>query len=241
MAIEAVYLKMLVETVRLRRKSAGEGARLSALALAYPDLLVPKAALEQLLGADLIARTPVREDAEAIWAWHGLKGCREPLYDSLSIFDALGVDVTVTDIVAARGMERIVDLNEPLPEDLAAQFDFVIDTGTCEHCFNVGVAFRNACEAVKVGGFLVHAAPMNRYNHGFWNFSPTVYPDYFEANGFALHLLTGVTCDLVNGFKPFAVQPFARFEGERNAALYVVAERKERRPTVWPVQRKYRK
>lgn len=241
MAIEAVFLNTLQKTINLKRQTAGPDVRLSALALAYPDLLVPKATLEKMFGADVMAKVPLREDAAEIWAWHGLKGCTEPLYDSMSLFDALGLDVTVTDIVAARGMERIVDLNEPLPADLVGQFDFVIDTGTCEHCFNVGVAFRNACEAVKVGGFLVHAAPLNRYNHGFWNFSPTVYPDYLGDNGYKLHLLTGVTCDLVKGFQPFAVQPFARFEAQGNAAIYVVAERLELRPHVWPVQRKYRK
>lgn len=240
MAIEAVFLKMLTETIRLRRQSAGEDTRLTALALAYPDLLVPKNALEQLFGTETVSAVPVREDAEAIWNWHGLKGCREPLYDSMSLFDRIGLDVTVTDIVAARGMERIVDLNEPLPEDLVGGFDFVIDTGTCEHCFNVGVAFRNACSAVNVGGFLVHAAPLNRYNHGFWNFSPTIYPDYLGDNGFRIHLLTGVAGNLLHGFKPFPVRSFTRFEAQPNAALYVVAERLEIRPHVWPMQRKYR-
>jgi SAM-dependent methyltransferase len=239
MAVEAVYLNMLLETVKLRRRAAGAG-QLTALALGYPDLLVPAAALEKMLGVDLVGRLGERGDAEAIWAWHGLKGCREPLYDSIGMFEALGIDVTVCDIVAARGMERIVDLNEKLPDDLEASFDFVIDTGTCEHCFNVGMAFRNACEAVKIGGFLVHAAPLNRYNHGFWNFSPTVYPDYFEDNGFRLHLLTGIGGNIAAGFSPFAVEPFTRFEPQTNAALYVVAERVERRPPVWPVQRKYR-
>lgn len=239
MALEALYLNMLFQTARRRREAVGEDARLKALALGYPDLLLPKAALEQLVGTELVARLPVREDAGAIWAWHGLKGCREPLYDSLSLFEAMNIDVTVSDIVAARGMERIVDLNEPLPADLEAQFDLVIDTGTCEHCFNVGQAFRNACEAVKIGGYLVHAAPLTRLNHGFWNFSPTVYPDYFEANGFKLHMLAGVRGSLAQGMQTFPVQPFARFDAEANAALYVVAERTELRAHVWPMQRKY--
>lgn len=240
MAIEAVYLKVLLEAVKLRRQSAGAEARLKALALGYPDLLVPRAALEQLVGADRVSALPVRDDADAIWAWHGLKGCRDPLFDSLSLFETMNIAVTVSDIVAARGMERIVDLNEALPADLEAQFDLVIDTGTCEHCFNVGQAFRNACDAVKVGGFLVHAAPLNRLNHGFWNFSPTVYPDYFEANGFKLHLLTGIGGSLAQGLRAFAVEPFGRFNAEPNAALYVLAERLERRPHAWPMQRKYR-
>ena len=240
MAIEAMYLNLLNSAIHARRKAVGGTTRLRALALAYPDLLVPKASMLHLFGAEIVDRLAVREDAAKIWAWHGLQGCTEPLYDSMSLFDRLGLDVTVIDIVNARGFERIVDLNEPLPADLVGQFDFVIDTGTCEHCFNVGVAFRNACEAVKQHGFLVHAAPMNRYNHGFWNFSPTVYPDFLGDNGFKIHVLTGVTCDLRTGFQPVAVEPVRRFEAGTNLALYVVAERIAIQKMVWPVQHKYR-
>jgi glycosyltransferase involved in cell wall biosynthesis len=239
MAIDALYLKALVGTIGLRRASAG-ARRLSALALAYPDLVVTHAALEEILGAETVAGLPVRPDADRIWAWHGLTGCKEPIYDSLAVFDRLGIDVEVIDVARARGMERIVDLNEMLPADLAARFDLVIDTGTCEHCFNVAMAFANSCDAVGQGGFLIHAAPLNRYNHGFWNFSPTVYPDYFEDNGFRVHMLTGVSGSLQNGFKTFDVQPFTRFDAPPGAALYVVAERIEIKARTWPVQRKYR-
>src|SRR3546814_19736456 len=88
---------------------------------------------------------PQRADAAQIWRWHGLQGATDPLYDSLAVLDRLGLDVTVIDIVAARGNERIVDLNEPLPDDLRNRFDIVIDTGTCEHCFNVGKIGRASC------------------------------------------------------------------------------------------------
>jgi hypothetical protein len=239
MAIDALYLKVLVETIKLRRSTIGD-RRLSALALAYPDLVVPRVALVEMLGASLVDGLPERPDAPQIWAWHGIKGCPEPIFDSLAVFDRLGIDVEVIDVARARGVERIVDLNERLPDDLLARFDLVIDTGTCEHCFNVAMAFSNSCSAVALGGFLVHAAPLNRFNHGFWNFSPTVYPDYFEDNGFQLHLLRGVTGALASGFKAYDVPPFARFDAEPGSALYVVAERIAVKPVVWPVQRKYR-
>jgi SAM-dependent methyltransferase len=152
----------------------------------------------------------------------------------------MGVDCTVVDAAVLRGMERIVDLNQPLPQDLARSFDLVVDTGTCEHCFNVAQAFVNACEALAAGGMLVHAAPMTRINHGFWSFNPTVYPDFFEDNGFDLQMLTGVTGTIREGFRPFNVDAFRRFEAPPEAALYVIAQRREVRPLKWPVQRKYR-
>lgn len=242
MAIDSLYLQLLAKAIETQRAagSAGAGRRLSALALAYPDLLVPKAQLEHMFGAALIAQIPQRDDADAIKAWHGLSQWGDPIYDSIDLFDRLGIDVTVTDVAVLRGMERILDLNEPLPEDLAARFDLVIDTGTCEHCFNVGMAFRNTCEAVAVGGFLVHAAPMTRVNHGFWNFSPTVYPDYFGDNGFRLLYMNSIAGSIVTGLKEFPVDAFSAFAPEANAALYVVAQREMRKSPVWPVQRKYR-
>src|SRR3546814_20468499 len=112
MAIEAVYLTLLTKAVQLLRQRTGDGRRLAALALSYPDLVVPEAALQQILGPQIMEGLPQRADAAQIWRWHGLQGATDPLYDSLAVLDRLGLDVTVIDIVAARGNERIVALNE---------------------------------------------------------------------------------------------------------------------------------
>jgi hypothetical protein len=240
MAIDSLYLALLAKAIQTQRGRTDGARRLSALALGYPDLLVPKANLEGLFGPKMVASLKQRDDAAMIKQWHGLPSWTDPVYDSLSLFDSLGIDVMVTDVAVLRGMEVILDLNEALPDDLKASFDLVIDTGTCEHCFNVGTAFRNICEAVAVGGHLIHAAPMTRMNHGFWNFCPTVYPDYLGDNGFQIMHLSSVTGGVMEGQKTLDVEPFARFEPKPHAALYVVAERPERRVPVWPVQRKYR-
>jgi len=237
MAIEALYLQLLHQAIgRLRGRLPAP----RALLLAYPDLIVPRAALARIVGEAMLASVPAREDAPAAWAYHGLAGVGDPMLESLAFFRALGVEPEVVDVARLRGMERLVDLNSPLPTDLARRFDLVVDTGTCEHCFNVGQAFLNACEALAGGGILVHAAPLTRVNHGFWNFSPTVYPDFFEANGFALQVLTGVAGDIASGLRTFEVDAVRRFDPPANSALYVVAERREVRDLHWPVQRKYR-
>ncbi|MCW0232718.1 MAG: hypothetical protein OJJ21_03875 [Ferrovibrio sp.] len=238
MAINEVLLSVVMATLRRQRKTAGD-RRLQAIAWAYPDLLVTPGALEQMVGADLLRDLPERSDADAVRSWHKL-AADLPVYDSLALFDRLGVDLVVADIAALHGSERIVDLNQPLPDDLARRFDLVIDPGTCEHCFNVGMAFRNVCESVRLGGYLVHTAPLTFINHGFWNFSPTIYPDYFEANGFALHHLGGHAPTADGLLAPFAVDPFRRFDPPLRGVLYVVAERTGTQAPVWPVQRKYR-
>jgi hypothetical protein len=237
MAIEAVYLRLLKQAIDRR---AATRPSMQGLFLAYPDLLVSKAALAAIVGEELLAALPARDDAAAIWDYHGLKEVAEPIFDSNALFRALGVEPTVIDVARLRGDERIVDLNLPLPADLARRFDLVVDTGTCEHCFNVGQAFANACEALDQGGILVHAAPLTRINHGFWSFNPTVYPDFFEDNGFRLQVLAGVSGNLQQGFRTFPLEPFGRAAPPPEAGIYVVAERTEIRPLRWPVQRKYR-
>lgn len=238
MAIDGLYLQLLKRAIDHRR--AGSGERVRGLLLAYPDLLVPRTALVQILGDSVVEGAPERPDSTATWEYHGLGGVPDPMIESVAILERLGVDSTVIDVARLRGMERIVDLNEPLPPDLARSFDLVVDTGTCEHCFNVAQAFVNACEALAQDGMLVHAAPLTRINHGFWSFNPTIYPDFFEDNGFELQMLTGVSGTLHEGFRPFNVDPFGRFDAPPQAALYVIAQRREVRPFKWPVQRKYR-
>ena len=237
MAIEALYLRMLKRAIDARHavKPAMRG-----LLLGYPDLAVPRAALAAIVGDGLVARLATVADAPRHWAYHGLPGMAEPMYDSLDMLRKLGVDPVVIDAAALRGMERVVDLNQPLPDDLARAFDLVVDTGTCEHCFNVAQAFSNACEALGQGGFLVHAAPLSRVNHGFWCFSPTVYPDFFEENGFRIHFLGGVRGNIREGMQAFEIDPFARLSPPPECAIYVVAERAELKAFRWPVQRKYR-
>ena len=239
MAITPTLLVMTGQAIRHLRKRHGD-RRLQLLAFAYPDLAVPKAALETVVGAELVATLPVRADAVEVCDWHGLPP-DTPIYETMALFDRLGCDITVTDIVALRGIERVVDLNEPLPDDLCRRFDLVIDPGTCEHCFNVGMAFRNVCETVRQGGLLAHVAPLSMINHGFWNFSPTVYPDYFEANGFRLLHMAVEDQDLRGGGVPVAFEGFQRMLAPPNGVLHVMAERVDERPPVWPVQRKYQK
>ncbi|MEK9971358.1 MAG: hypothetical protein VW600_19655 [Ferrovibrio sp.] len=238
MAINTVQLSLVMAAIRRARKTAGD-RRLRTLCFAYPDLVMSPAELTQLVGADLMQGLPERADATTVRQWHNLPP-EAPVYDSLALFDRLGLDVTVADVAVLQGIERIVDLNDPLPDDLRRRFDLVIDPGTCEHCFNVGMAFRNVCEAVTLGGFLVHIAPLSYINHGFWNFSPTVYPDYFEANGFALLHLAGHAPMPDGRLGAFAIDHFQRFSPPMKGVLYVVAERTGEQLPVWPVQRKYR-
>lgn len=108
-------------------------------------------------------------------------------------FKALGFDwVSALDANNYEGADMIHDLNtRPIPEQLRERFDLVLDGGTLEHVFDIASALRSVCEMTKVGGRIVHISPMsNCPDHGFYCFSPTLFADFYSANGFMINRLT---------------------------------------------------
>lgn len=91
------------------------------------------------------------------------------------------VAVDVVDVIPHRGIEIIVDLNEPWQWE--RRYDLVINPGTLEHCFNVGQAWSNAWHVVAVGGYALIVAPVSLLNHGFWNVNPVSVFEWCGTNG----------------------------------------------------------
>ena len=207
--------------------------------LGYPDVLVSTEQAQQYLGAEAAARLAYRPDSASIIAWHALDAHLDRVIDAESLFDVMGMKLTVVDLVASRGGERIVDLNEPLPADLVGAFDIVLDAGTMEHCFNVGQAVRNILAMAKVGGFVIHMNPMTMINHGFFNFSPTFYHDFYGQNG---HQLIAPICGLsANGIKvTYAKVDHTRRQRVTDSAMVLAVVRKQNDSVpIWPMQSKY--
>ena len=66
--------------------------------------------------------------------------------------------------------------------DLVGKFDYVIDGGTIEHVFNFPKVLENIFKLLKPGGTFIFDQPVMVYlNHGFYNFSPEVYYEYFKV------------------------------------------------------------
>jgi hypothetical protein len=212
----------------------------SLCCLGYPDVLVSEEQAISILGPETAARLEYRPDSPQILAWHHLESKLSRVIDAHSLFAAMGIRFTAIDIVASRGTERIVDLNEPVPSDLVGAFDVVLDAGTMEHCFNVGQTIRNIVQMAKVGGFTIHLNPMMMINHGFFNFSPTFYHDFYTQNGHTMPApIHGV---YVNGIEVQTNQlhPIQRQNPTGpNAMVMCVARKKHDRPLIWPMQSKY--
>jgi hypothetical protein len=77
------------------------------------------------------------------------------------------------------------DLSKPFPKKYHGFFNFVIDSGTIEHIFDIKSVMENTAKLTKVGGIVLHLIPANNYlNHGFYQISPTFFYDFYTANGF---------------------------------------------------------
>ena len=82
----------------------------------------------------------------------------------------------------------VMDLNQPLPEELVAKFSAVLDIGTLEHVFNFPAAIGNCMRMLKVGGDFIAVCPTNNFmGHGFYQFSPELFFRVFSSeNGFEM-------------------------------------------------------
>ena len=79
------------------------------------------------------------------------------------------------------------DLQKPIDEKYYNLFDFVLDSGTIEHIFDMKSLMSNIVYFTKVGGFVLHFTPAHNFlNHGFYQFSPTFFYDFYKANGFEI-------------------------------------------------------
>lgn len=121
----------------------------------------------------------------AAFARHWPERARDFIH-AQTVFEMLGIDGYVDlDWFSDDAPMRVHDLNQPLPPDLEDGFGLVLDSGTLEHVFDVRQGLENVARAARVGGWVVHLSPAADVDHGFFSFSPTLFYDTYEANGFA--------------------------------------------------------
>ena len=101
-------------------------------------------------------------------------------------FGSLGLDVKSLDVSRYEGADYIYDLNDVnTPDSFKNRFDVIFDGGTIEHVFNVANTMSNIFAMLKTDGVVIHSTPSNNYvEHGFYQFSPTFFYDYYSTNNF---------------------------------------------------------
>jgi len=203
----------------------------SVASFGYPDILSDEPTLRNLLGGCYSDLTYF-DDSGAISARHNRAKSLIPRSERL--FELLGSSLTVFDVVKERGVEIICDLNYP---NTLGQFDMVLDPGTLEHCFNVAQAIKNMAECVKEGGLILHQNPFLSGNHGFYNFSPTFYSDFYTHNGFEVIESRLIAKDLFRPDVP-RTERFIPIMVEYDN--FIIAKRSEIKEIRWPTQTKYK-
>lgn len=222
MGLEAHVFKELVAARDTFRRP------INLLSLSYPDLLVGRKTLEEVG----VKEFPVVPNSGEIASWHGWK---EDIYDTTSILRQLSIEPRYGDIRSFRGVEEYLDLNNYVRLPPA---DIILDPGTFEHCFNIGNAFRLVRECLHIGGFVIHVNPVSCLNHGFYNFSPTLYVDFYEQNGFEVRSIQGMHGPWEDR-KIEKLPAFDRVSVRPEVMGLVVARKVSETPFVWPMQTKY--
>jgi SAM-dependent methyltransferase len=101
------------------------------------------------------------------------------------------------DVSDYEGATLVHDLNEPVPESLHGQFDFIFDGGTIEHVFDVSTALKNVYHMLAPQGRFVSANGMNGWvGHGMYQFNPEVVWSFWKRRGgCVVHLCEGLPKD----------------------------------------------
>jgi hypothetical protein len=236
MAINSVALDMVV---KIAEKLPQSPRRM--LCLGYPDMLVTEAQIEKLCGKDALANVVWRDDSASILRWHSLGSQMTRVAETRSVLAQLGIESDFVDINASRGLEIVLDLNQPAPAELVGRYDIVYDGGTMEHCFNVGQVMCNIADFARVGGFIIHINPINYYNHGFFNFNPTFYHDWYTQSGNALVSPIYAMHGPVLASQITALDPVAGYNPPQRSVMLVAAMKTSAGTPKWPMQTKYLK
>lgn len=148
--------------------------------------------------------------------------------------------VDVVDVIAHKGIERILDLNEP--QLWPRRYRLVINPGTLEHCFNLGRAWANAWRAVDLGGRILQVAPATMLDHGFWNVSPIAFHDWCAVNGGKVEQLRYASNATGERVEPRGLVGTAsgRSSLPPETVLYVILRKIEDLKITWPTQGCYR-
>lgn len=123
---------------------------------------------------------------KSIDTWNGGDGHTEKLFMMLGADQVESIDYSPYERATI-----IHDLNNPVPQELHGQFDFILDCGTLEHIFDVRMVIQNIKDMLKVGGtYCVVTNTNNFIGHGFYQFSPEFFRTVFsEEAGYKINSL----------------------------------------------------
>lgn len=112
------------------------------------------------------------------------------------------------------------------------QYEVVCDIGCIEHVSDAGAALSNCLYCVKIGGLYAVCTPVHGYyGHGYQTFHPSLFIDTLEANCFQIRYLKYSS---KNG------QEINKPTDAKDSLMWLIAERKDMKLFVNPIQKKFR-
>lgn len=168
-----------------------------------------------------------------------------------TLFRMLGVEPhEALDASETEGAALIHDLNQPVPQAWHGRYESILDGGTIEHIFDMRTGLSNMVRMLAVGGQIFHMSPMNGWvNHAFYQLSPALFYDFYQANGFEVrdaHVL-----QMSNQFDDNDPGTLIRYvhsdatltpnkPGKLMAFVFIARKLREVEQIVIPTQQKYR-
>lgn len=165
----------------------------------------------------LYART-IKDGRQINGTFSNERFTRKKIITDELFFSAFGFELIASvDIDETRDNSTYAyDLNQPgLLDSLGQQYDLVIDGGVLEHVFDVRNTLLNITDATRVNGFIIQILPGNNtFDHGFYQFSPTLFKDWYEANKYLVRAIQ--VMELRNNVYSIPDAPFdERFDTHR--------------------------
>lgn len=166
-----------------------------------------------------------------------------------TFFRTLGLsDYEDLDFSDVEGPALVHDLNDPVPPPWHGRAGLLLDGGTCEHIFDLRAVLGNLVSLLAVGGTIFHISPLSGWiNHGFYQFSPCLFFDFYQANAFDDFEAYIVRSRLDALDQPAQIIPYAhqettlQIDDKGTRSLFVFVARKIRsQPLSIPTQGYYR-
>ena len=106
----------------------------------------------------------------------------------IELFKFLGFEsVSSLDASAYEGADYIHDMNMPVSRGMREKWDVIFDGGTLEHVFDVKQSLENIHSMLRTNGVIIHVSPSNNHvDHGFYQFSPTLFFDFYSVNAWEI-------------------------------------------------------
>ena len=115
---------------------------------------------------------------------------KDTIISDTLFYTALGfTELDYLDKNPLRGNPTIIcDLNEDRADyKIGKRYDLILDGGVMEHVFDVRTVMKNITALTKTNGYLMHILPSNNTcDHGFYQFSPVLFKEYYKKNEYEL-------------------------------------------------------